>query len=250
MIVFNEYVNADDIVVLLDGDDWLVNNNTIFKYLNDIYSQGYKFTYGSCWSLVDNIPLVAQDYPTEVKANKSYRTYHFNWKIPYTHLRTASGRLFSNLDSNHFKTSEGGWMKSGADNPLFYALIEQVEPHEIFVNKEIIMNYNDLNPLNDYKVNGDEQNKNADRSYERNEDSALVTSYEKYEAIREMLNAGKKYVEIRDALGVSMGTISHVKNGKYAAPEKFSPNNDFQQLYFNDDPVKIPEQQKRKVLLS
>lgn len=342
MIVFNEYVNADDIVVLLDGDDWLVNNNTIFKYLNDIYSQGYKFTYGSCWSLVDNIPLVAQDYPTEVKANKSYRTYHFNWKIPYTHLRTASGRLFSNLDSNHFKTSEGGWMKSGADNPLFYALIEQVEPHEIFVNKEIIMNYNDLNPLNDYKVNGDEQNKNADRSYERNEDkmhyvykitnknsgkayvgqttlipstrmsqhisslrngshhckkwveewnkdsnlenwilevvwsgeasgkeakareanvaysldddlrlnedSALVTSYEKYEAIREMLNAGKKYVEIRDALGVSMGTISHVKNGKYAAPEKFSPNNDFQQLYFNDDPVKIPEQQKRKDL--
>jgi FkbM family methyltransferase len=166
LYVTNHFLDQnDDIVVLLDGDDWLVNNNTIFKYLNDIYSQGYDFTYGSMWSLADNIPLISQDYPEDVKQNRAYREYHFNWKIPYTHLRTARGLLFGNLDSNNFKDDEGRWMKSGADNPLFYALIEQVDPNRIYCNKEVIVNYNDINPLNDYKVRGEEQNKNADRSY-------------------------------------------------------------------------------------
>ena len=70
LYVTNHFLDQnDDIVVLLDGDDWLVNNNTIFKYLNDIYSQGYDFTYGSMWSLADNIPLISQDYPEDVKQN-------------------------------------------------------------------------------------------------------------------------------------------------------------------------------------
>jgi FkbM family methyltransferase len=56
-------------------------------------------------------------------------------------------------------------MKSGADNPLFYELIERVEPEKIYCNREIVCNYNDANPLNDYKIRGEEQNKNASKSY-------------------------------------------------------------------------------------
>ena len=62
---------------------------------NDLYNQGFEFTYGSCWSMADNIPLIAQDYPTTVKDNKSYRSHHFNWIIPYTHLRSFKSSLFS-----------------------------------------------------------------------------------------------------------------------------------------------------------
>jgi glycosyltransferase involved in cell wall biosynthesis len=162
----NQYVKDDDIVILLDGDDWLINNPNIFHYYNDIYDQGYEFTYGSMWSLVDNIPLIAQDYPSEVKNDKLYRSHHFNWKIPYTHLRTFLGIHGKNIDQNVFKdpiTKE--WMKSGADNPLFYETIERVDPSKIYCNKEIVCVYNDNNPLNDYKVNKDEQNKNANTSY-------------------------------------------------------------------------------------
>lgn len=179
LTTFENYIDQpDDIVVLLDGDDWLVNNNTIFKYLNDLYSRGYKFTYGSCWSLVDDIPLIAQDYPIEVKMNKAYRDYHFNWKIPYTHLRTFEASLTENLNHDVFKV-DGKWMKSGADNPLFYELIEQCEPEQIFCNKELIVNYNDINPLNDYKIRGDEQNQNADRSYGgRSEKPSFSTAVE------------------------------------------------------------------------
>jgi FkbM family methyltransferase len=160
------HCRPDDIVMLLDGDDWLINNNTIFHYYNDIYSQGYEFTYGSMWSLVDNIPLISQEYPAEVKQTRTYRKHMFNWKIPYTHLRTCLGKYFASLNPEKFKV-DGKWMKSGADNPLFYALIEQIEPNKIYCNREIVCMYNDMNPLNDYKINSNEQNYNASKSYER-----------------------------------------------------------------------------------
>jgi len=164
---------TDDIVMLLDGDDWLINNNTIFHYYNDLYDQGYEFTYGSMWSVVDNIPLIAQEYPDKVKAEKSYRSHLFNWKIPYTHLRTCLGKHFVGLDESKFKV-DGEWMKSGADNPLFYELIERVEPEKIFCNREIVCMYNDANPLNDYKIRGDEQNQNASKSYTTKKDDDKV----------------------------------------------------------------------------
>ena len=163
------YTGADDIVILLDGDDWLVTNNTIFHYYNDLYHQGYEFTYGSMWSVVDNIPLIAQPYPLHVKQSKSYRDWLFNWRIPYTHLRTCDSKYFKTLDKNKFKDVNGNWMKSGADNPLFYELIEQVPAEKIFCNSEIVCNYNDANPLNDYKIRGEEQNSNADLSYKKEE---------------------------------------------------------------------------------
>lgn len=156
----------ESIVMLLDGDDWLVNNNTIFHYYNDIYDQGYEFTYGSMWSVADSIPLIAQEYPESVKEQLTYRDYLFNWKIPYTHLRTCLGKHFMTLDHNKFKVN-GRWMKSGHDNPLFYELIERVDPDKVYCNREIVCNYNDLNPNNDYKIHSVEQNQNANTSYEK-----------------------------------------------------------------------------------
>lgn len=175
--VVKNYVQDDDIVVLLDGDDWLINNNTIFHYYNDLYNQGYEFTYGSMWSVADNIPLIAQEYPSNVKEHKTYRKHLFNWKIPYTHLRTVLGKYIKNLDETTFKDTNGNWMKAGHDNPLFYELIEQVDPDNIYCNREIVCNYNDANPLNDYKINGDEQTRNAERSYN------MKTTTEKFSVI-------------------------------------------------------------------
>lgn len=166
LTAIEKYANPDDIVMLLDGDDWLINNPTIFHYYNDLYHQGYEFTYGSLWSVVDNIPLIAQEYPLHVKQTKTYRQYLFNWKIPYTHLRTCLGKYFDTLDNQKFRIGSD-WMKSGADNPLFYELIEQISPNKIYCNQEIVCYYNDASPYNDYKINGTEQNMNANKSYQQ-----------------------------------------------------------------------------------
>lgn len=154
---------GDDIVMLLDGDDWLVNDPTIFHKYNNLYNEGAEFTYGSCWSIVDNIPLIAQEYPPEVKENKAYRDYKFNWNMPYTHLRTFLARNMHGYLQQHgnhaFRNEDGNWLKAGGDTSVFYTMIEYADPENVVCVPDIMYNYNDANPLNDYKVNSEEQTK-------------------------------------------------------------------------------------------
>ena len=156
---------GDDIVMLLDGDDWLVNDSNIFHKYNNLYNEGAEFTYGSCWSVVDNIPLIAQEYPPEVKWNKAYRNYKFNWNMPYTHLRTFKAYLMHSFLSTKgyhaFKDTAGNWLRAGGDTAVFYSMIEMADPESVICVPDIVYHYNDANPLNDYKVNAEEQNKTA-----------------------------------------------------------------------------------------
>lgn len=157
-----EYVdNPGAIVILLDGDDRLTNDPNVFNHINAWHEEGAEFTYGSCWSDADNIPLVAQPYPKEVRRQKAYRQHKFNWGIPYTHLRTFRRHLLDGVDDSAFKNEEGEWFRAGGDVAVFYNLIEQADPDSIMAVADILCHYNDLNPLNDYKVNATEQNKNA-----------------------------------------------------------------------------------------
>ena len=156
-----QFCEPDSIVMLLDGDDWLANNPNIFNMYNNTYNRGAEYTYGSCWSLVDNIPLIAQPYPPEVKANKSYRQHKFNWNFPYPHLRTFKASLALDLDESLFKDENGEWYRAGGDVATFYNIIEQADPSKVVCVPEIVYMYNDTNPINDYKVNGTEQNDNA-----------------------------------------------------------------------------------------
>jgi len=158
--VINEYIGEEDFFMILDGDDWLVNDPNIFHFYNNLYHKGAEFTYGSCWSLVDNIPLVAQEYPPQVKANKAYRDYKFNWNMPYTHLRTFHCKLLRGLKETDLLV-DGEWPRAGGDTALFYHLIEAAEPDKVVCIPDIVYVYNDTNPLNDYKVNGEEQTKTA-----------------------------------------------------------------------------------------
>ncbi len=157
----------DGIIMMLDGDDWLINDPTIFDMYNNIYNEGAEFTYGSCWSLADNIPLISQEYPPEIKESRKYRDYKFNWNMPYTHLRTFRGDLLHSYLHDHgdsaFKDSEGNWLRAGGDTSIFYSLIEYADPDKVKCVPHIVYNYNDMNPINDYKVNALEQTTTANR---------------------------------------------------------------------------------------
>jgi len=153
--------NDDAIVILLDGDDSLINDNSIFNYYNTLYTESTEFSYGSCWSMVDNIPLIAQPYPKAIKETRAYRQHKFNWNMPYTHLRTFKKGLLNDISDSMFKDEDGNWYKAGGDGSVFYALIETADPSKVTCVQDIVYNYNDINPLNDYKVNGSEQTKNA-----------------------------------------------------------------------------------------
>ena len=88
--------------------------------------------------------------------------------MPYTHLRTFKSRLMQNhlsWNGNYaFRNPETlEWLKAGGDTAIFYTMIEAADPDKVVCVSDIVYNYNDLNPLNDYKVNSDEQTKTANR---------------------------------------------------------------------------------------
>jgi FkbM family methyltransferase len=159
--VFRQLPDPEAIVMILDGDDSLVNRNDIFTYYNGVYDGTTEFTYGSCWSMVDNIPLISQPYPESVKQARAYRQHHFNWILPYTHLRTFKQRLIDAIPDSAFQDEQGNWYRAGGDGSTFYSLIEAADPAKVKCLQEVVYNYNDASPLNDYKVNGDEQNRTA-----------------------------------------------------------------------------------------
>jgi glycosyltransferase involved in cell wall biosynthesis len=202
-------VRSSSIVMLVDGDDWLVNDPHVFDYINHFYEEkSAEFTYGSCWSLADNIPLIAQPYPTVVKQNKSYRKYRFNWGMPYTHLRTFRASLLLNIDDNNFKDEDGNWFKAGGDNSVFYSVLEQADSNRVFTIPEIVYVYNDKNPLNDYKINSDEQTKNAAKIQKRENtmklNKLLDLAKNTFSDINEHLGVLQKYANMCESV-VEMG---------------------------------------------
>jgi glycosyltransferase involved in cell wall biosynthesis len=159
--IFRSLADSDAIVMIVDGDDTLVNDNTIFSYYNSVYDGTTDFTYGSCWSVVDNIPLISQPYPDSVRQNRTYRQHHFNWILPYTHLRTFRAGLINSIPDSAFQDDTGQWYRAGGDGSTFYNLIEAADPDRVKCLQQVVYNYNDASPINDYKVNGEEQNRNA-----------------------------------------------------------------------------------------
>ena len=165
--VYNQINTAegkDGIIALVDGDDWLVNKPDIFTKINNLYNLGVDFTYGSCYSIADNIPLVAQPYPKAVIEAKSFRSHKFNWNMPYTHLRTFKSDLLLEVieEKGYWPFKDGdNWLRAGGDTAIFYEIIEKAT--NIKCIQEILYNYNDLNPINDYKVNGEEQTRTANK---------------------------------------------------------------------------------------
>jgi glycosyltransferase involved in cell wall biosynthesis len=155
-------LHGDPIIALLDGDDRLKNDPDIFNYINREYNRGIKFTYGSFFSMADRVESIAQPYPHHVHKNKSYRNHKFNWGLPYTHLRTFKKSVFDKVDKSVFKDPNGNYWAAGGDNSMFYPLIEQCEENEIRAVQRILVMYNDMSPLNDFRVNAKEQNNNRD----------------------------------------------------------------------------------------
>lgn len=154
-------VDDESVIMLLDGDDWLVNDPEIFNRYNEMYNEEFPdFTYGSCWSLADNVPLIAQEYPEHIKATKKFKDHKFPWNIPYSHLRTFNYKTYKKIDKNKLLDPETrDYFKAGGDTALFYELLDKAVVFKAV--KDVVVIYNDTNPLNDYKVNSEEQTKTA-----------------------------------------------------------------------------------------
>ncbi len=150
--IYNAVVNYcqnDEIVVMVDGDDFLAQPD-VLKYINHVYStQNVWLTYGSNYFLSRCEPVGwAASFPKSVVTNNKFRAF----KHGLTHMRTFYAWLFKKINMKDLMY-KNGFVPMTYDVAMFLPMIEMAGNRHLFIDK-ILYFYNDLNQISDFKVNG------------------------------------------------------------------------------------------------
>ncbi len=158
--------NSKDIVVILDGDDWLAHNQ-VLSYLNNVYSNpNVWLTYGQFKEWPSGHGGFCAPYPSHIIQNNAFRTY------PHgpSHLRTFYAGLFHKIKKEDLMY-QGDFFPMTYDLAIMLPMMEMAGSNFQFV-PEVLLIYNSSNPINDHKTNVELQHKcdrviRSMRSYSR-----------------------------------------------------------------------------------
>ena len=143
----------EDIIVTLDGDDWLENNNVLTK-LNSVYnSDDCLITYGSYIEYPSNTKgKFARQAPSNIIKESSYRKNEWY----FSHLRTFKYHLWNRIKKKDLLDSEGNFYPMAWDLSFMFPMLEMAGERSRYIN-DIMYVYNLTNPINDHKVNHERQ---------------------------------------------------------------------------------------------
>ena len=147
---------SDDIVVHVDGDDWLYNSNVLAK-VNRRYQDRTLLTYGSYEIYAphnsDNGELgICEECPADVKVFRKYRQH----KWIFSHLRTFKFKLWNKIKDIDLKDEKGTYWKVSWDRAFMYPMLEMANGNIKFIKDKVYV-YNMANPFNDFRNRKEEQ---------------------------------------------------------------------------------------------
>lgn len=140
--------NKDDIIVDLDGDDWLAFNG-VLSYLNKMYSDpNVWMTYGQFLYYPANTMGFASKVPADVIEQNTFRSLR-NGAI--THLRTFYAGLFQKIKKEDLM-HEGQFFQISGDMAFLLPISEMAGKHSKFIPITLYI-YNASNPISDDRTN-------------------------------------------------------------------------------------------------
>ena len=144
----HEYCLDTDLVVILDGDDWLLGRD-VFSYLNNnVYSDSTVWlTYGQFKQYPTRHRGWCVAMPSDVVANNTFRDYVHS----PGHLRTFYAGLFKQIKKEDLMY-EGDFFRMTGDLAFMFPMIEMARNGHFKFIQKVLMAYNIGNPLNDHKV--------------------------------------------------------------------------------------------------
>lgn len=150
----------EDVIVIVDGDDWLYDKDVLAK-IEEIYSNDdVLLTWGSFETYPPGCVQMnyADDVELDVIEKKLFR------QIPdvFYPLRTFKYRLFREIKDQDLRDPKtGGYFRVSGDKALMYPMVEMAGKKIRFVDY-ILYVYNIETPLNDSKINREEQKEATD----------------------------------------------------------------------------------------
>ena len=146
-MVHNDDNDKNNIIVILDGDDFLYGStalSTLNKHYNDVDCW---MTYGSYINLSNKqVGKFSSPVSQQVIDNNSYRS------APWctSHLRSYKLGLLQKIKKSDIMDKNGDYFKAAGDLGLMFPLLEMSGNKAHFV-KDILYIWNDLNELNEHK---------------------------------------------------------------------------------------------------
>jgi glycosyltransferase involved in cell wall biosynthesis len=141
----------DEIIVNLDGDDWLAHREVLAK-LNKVYADSEVWlTYGQFIYYPSYKPGFGEEIPSHVIEQNNFRSS----SLGTTALRTFYAGLFHQIKKEDL-IYKGDFFRVGYDLAMMFPMLEMAGRHSRFI-PEISYVYNINTPLNDHKVHADEQ---------------------------------------------------------------------------------------------
>ena len=145
--------HLDDVVILLDGDDWLSSTNTLSRLSTEYLNKDCLLTYGSyVYFPMGTRGIEPSEYSADVIKNNSFRKDQ--WRA--SHLRTFRHSLWKHLEHKDLKDDAGNYYKMTYDQAIMLPLLEMAGDGARYI-PDILHVYNKDNPLNIDKSRGKEQ---------------------------------------------------------------------------------------------
>ena len=141
--------DAEDIVITLDGDDFLYGSEVLNKVNNAYQESGCWMSYGSYAEFPTNRRgKFCQKIPNSVIDTNTFR--ESQWMS--SHMRTFKIKLWNAIHKEDLLEPDGRFCDGAWDMVFMFPMLEMSGHKSQFI-KDILYIYNRSNPLNEDKVN-------------------------------------------------------------------------------------------------
>lgn len=142
----------DEIVVDLDGDDWLADNE-VLSLLNEVYKNDFVWlTYGQCLHYPRNEVSRAWEITTDLIDQNAFRSIYATGTTP---LRTFYAGLFQQINRDDLFYN-GKFLHVTSDLAFMFPMLEMAGHHIKFI-PQVLYIYNSNIPTNDHRLRAEEQ---------------------------------------------------------------------------------------------
>lgn len=140
----NEDIYDEDIIVEIDGDDWLPDNKVLYR-IQDVYRDKNVWITNGSFVYKNGTP----GFSIKQESIDNLRNVRFT----ASHLRTWRAFLWRKIKEEDLKDENGLYWSVAGDLSFMYPMLEMAtEKHYKFLSSVNYV-YNNENPINDFKVN-------------------------------------------------------------------------------------------------
>ncbi len=151
----NSSISSSDIIVQLDGDDWLPDCGVFSRVLDAYRSSSCWITYGNFMRVGEGEPSIG--YCRKVQCTALVRS------LPWTStaLRTFKAGLARMIAPADLRSPSGEILHMAGDMALMFPMLEMSGDARSKCLSSINYMYNVLNPINDFRVDKETQENTA-----------------------------------------------------------------------------------------